>query len=114
MKGSKIMKKNKKQTLLSLVCGAIALTAAVFGVSALKKDATTADAATLVFEGGQFAQEYAYGQSFELPDSVKIEYNGKEYDAREILESPQMYRLLSDEPMYLKKASYAGFPRYGK
>jgi hypothetical protein len=33
-------------------------------------------------------------------------------DAREILESPQLYRLLSDEPMYLKKASYEGMPRY--
>lgn len=73
--------KNKKSIILSTICGGVALISALFGVSALKKDATTADAATLVFEGGQFAQEYAYGQSFELPDSVKIEYNGKEYEA---------------------------------
>lgn len=42
----------------------------------------------------------------------KVKVDGKEYDAKEILESPQLYRLLSNEPMYLKKASYAGFPRY--
>ena len=75
------MKKNKKQTLLSAICGAIALTAAVCGVSALQKDAATVDAATPVFTEGQFSQEYAYGQAFELPDSVQIEYNGEEYAA---------------------------------
>ncbi len=41
-----------------------------------------------------------------------IKVDGKEYDAREILESPELYRLLSDEPLHLKKASYEGFPRY--
>lgn len=75
------MKNNKKSILLSALCGVTALAAAVCGFFALKNDAATVDAATLVFEEGQFAQEYAYGQSFELPDSVKIEYNGKEYDA---------------------------------
>lgn len=75
------MRKNKKQTLLSAVCGMIALTAAVCGVSTLKNDATTVDAATPVFTEGQFVPEYEYGQLFELPDTVKIEYDGKEYDA---------------------------------
>jgi hypothetical protein len=41
-----------------------------------------------------------------------VKVDGKEMDAREILESPQLYRLLSDESMYLKKASYEGMPRY--
>lgn len=71
----------KKTMLLSALCGAVALTAAFCGVPALQKDAATVDAATPVFTEGQFAQEYSYGQAFELPDSVQIEYNGKEYAA---------------------------------
>ena len=42
----------------------------------------------------------------------EVYIDGKKYDAKEILESPQLYRLLSDEPMHLNKASYAGFPKW--
>lgn len=42
----------------------------------------------------------------------KIKVDGKEYDAKEILESPQMYRLLSDEPMYIRRATYEGLPKW--
>lgn len=42
----------------------------------------------------------------------KVKIDGKEYDAKQILESPQMYRLLSDEPMFIKRASYEGFPKW--
>ncbi|MBQ1929104.1 MAG: hypothetical protein II344_00535 [Bacteroidales bacterium] len=36
----------------------------------------------------------------------KIKVDGKEMDARQVLESPALYRLLSNEPMHLQKASY--------
>lgn len=75
------MKNNKKSSLLAAICGGIALVSVACGVFALQKDTTMVDAATPVITEGQFAQEYAYGQSFELPDSVKIEYDGKEYEA---------------------------------
>ena len=42
----------------------------------------------------------------------EVYIDGKKYDAKEILESLQLYRLLSDEPMHLNKASYAGFPKW--
>ena len=42
----------------------------------------------------------------------KVKVDGIEYDAREILQSPELYRLLSDEPVHLKKASYEGLPRF--
>ena len=58
---------------------------------------------------GNFYADYSHGIRL-IYRTVKVD--GKEYDAKEILESPQMYRLLSNEPMYLKKASYAGMPRY--
>ena len=58
---------------------------------------------------GNFYADYSHGIRMVYR---KVLVDGKEYDAREILESPQLYRLLSNEPMYLKKASYAGMPRY--
>ena len=58
---------------------------------------------------GNFYADYSHGIRL-IYRTVKVD--GKEYDAKEILESPQMYRLLSNEPMYLKKASYEGLPRY--
>lgn len=42
----------------------------------------------------------------------KIKVDGKEYDAKEVLESPQLYRLLSDEPMHLQRATYEGFTKW--
>ena len=65
----------------------------------------------LFIRHGNFYVDYSHGIRLIYR---KVTVDGKEYDAKEILESPQLYRLLSDEPMYLKKASYAGFPRYGK
>lgn len=58
---------------------------------------------------GNFYADYSHG--------VRLIYrtvivDGKECDAREILESPALYRLLSDEPMPLKKATYAGNPKW--
>ena len=58
---------------------------------------------------GNFYADYSHGIRMVYR---KVLVDGKEYDAREILESPQLYRLLSNEPMYLKNASYAGMPRY--
>jgi hypothetical protein len=58
---------------------------------------------------GNFYADYSHGIRM-IYRTVKVD--GVEYDAREILESPSLYRLLSDEPMPLGQASYAGFPRY--
>lgn len=58
---------------------------------------------------GNFYADYSHGIRM-IYRTLKVD--GKEYDAREVLESPQLYRLLSNEPMYLKKASYEGLPRY--
>ena len=58
---------------------------------------------------GNFYADYSHGIRM-IYRTIKVD--GKEYDAREVLESPQLYRLLSNEPMYLKKASYEGLPRY--
>lgn len=58
---------------------------------------------------GNFYADYSHGIRM-VYRTIKVD--GKEYDAREVLESPQLYRLLSNEPMYLKKASYEGLPRY--
>ena len=58
---------------------------------------------------GNFYADYSHGIRL-IYRTIKVD--GKEYDAREVLESPQLYRLLSNEPMYLKKASYQGMPRY--
>ena len=63
----------------------------------------------LFIRHGNFYVDYSHGIRLIYR---KIKVDGKEMDAREILESPQLYRLLSDEPMYLKKASYEGLPRY--
>ena len=63
----------------------------------------------LFIKHGNFYVDYSHGIRM-IYRTVKVD--GKEMDAREILESPQLYRLLSDEPMYLKKASYEGMPRY--
>lgn len=58
---------------------------------------------------GNFYADYSHGVRL-ISRTVVID--GKAYDAREVLESPELYVLLSDEPMPLKQASYAGFPRY--
>ena len=63
----------------------------------------------LFIRHGNFYVDYSHGIRL-IYRTIKVD--GKEMDAREILESPQLYRLLSDEPMYLKKASYEGLPRY--
>ena len=58
---------------------------------------------------GNFYADYSHGIRM-IYRTIKVD--GVEYDAREILESESLYRLLSDEPMPLGQASYAGFPRY--
>ena len=58
---------------------------------------------------GNFYADYSHG--IRLVSRTVI-VDGKECDAREILESPALYRLLSDEPMSLKKATYAGNPKW--
>ena len=63
----------------------------------------------LFIRHGNFYVDYSHGIRL-IYRTIKVD--GKEMDAREILESPQLYRLLSDEPVYLKKASYEGLPRY--
>ena len=63
----------------------------------------------LFIRHGNFYVDYSHGIRM-IYRTVKVD--GKEMDAREILESPQLYRLISNEPMYLKKASYEGMPRY--
>lgn len=58
---------------------------------------------------GNFYADYSHGIRL---ISRTVIVDGKECDAREILESPALYRLLSDEPMPLKKATYAGNPKW--
>lgn len=58
---------------------------------------------------GNFYVDYSHG--------VRLIYNkvmidGVEYNIREILQSPELYRLLSDEPMHLTQATYAGKPKW--
>lgn len=42
----------------------------------------------------------------------KVKIDGVEYNIREILESPELYRLLSDEPMPLSRAYYVVNPKW--
>lgn len=58
---------------------------------------------------GNFYADYSHGVRL-IYNKVKID--GVEYDIREILQSPELYRLLSDEPMPLTKATYAGNPKW--
>ena len=58
---------------------------------------------------GNFYVDYSHGVRLIYRE---IMIDGKKYDAKEVLESPELYHLLSDEPMPLKKASYAGNPRW--
>lgn len=58
---------------------------------------------------GNFYVDYSHGVRL-IYNKVKID--GVEYNIREILESPELYRLLSDEPMHLTQASYAGKPKW--
>ena len=58
---------------------------------------------------GNFYVDYSHGVRLIYREIV---IDGKKCDAKEVLESPELYRLLSDEPMPLKKASYAGNPRW--
>ena len=58
---------------------------------------------------GNFYVDYSHGIRL-INRTVVVD--GKKYDAKAILESPTLYRLLSDEPEPLKKASYAGNPKW--
>lgn len=58
---------------------------------------------------GNFYVDYSHGIRLV---SRTVVVDGKKCDAKEILESPQLYRLLSDEPEPLKKATYAGNPKW--
>lgn len=58
---------------------------------------------------GNFYADYSHGVRL-IYNKVKID--GVEYDIREVLQSPELYRLLSDEPMPLAKATYAGNPKW--
>lgn len=58
---------------------------------------------------GNFYVDYSHGVRL-IYNKVKID--GVEYNIREILESPELYRLLSDEPMHLTQATYAGKPKW--
>ncbi len=58
---------------------------------------------------GNFYVDYSHGVRL-IYNKVKID--GVEYDIREVLQSPELYRLLSDEPMHLTQASYAGKPKW--
>lgn len=58
---------------------------------------------------GNFYADYSHGVRL-IYNKVKID--GVEYDIREVLQSPELYRLLSDEPMPLTKATYAGNPKW--
>lgn len=58
---------------------------------------------------GNFYVDYSHGVRL-IYNKVKID--GVEYNIREILQSPELYRLLSDEPMHLTQASYAGKPKW--
>ncbi len=58
---------------------------------------------------GNFYVDYSHGVRL-IYNKVKID--GVEYNIREILQSPELYRLLSDEPMHLNQATYAGKPKW--
>ena len=58
---------------------------------------------------GNFYADYSHGVRL-IYNKVKID--GVEYDIREVLQSPELYRLLSDEPMPMTKATYAGNPKW--
>lgn len=58
---------------------------------------------------GNFYVDYSHGVRL-IYNKVKID--GVEYNIREILQSPELYRLLSDEPMHLTQATYAGKPKW--
>lgn len=58
---------------------------------------------------GNFYVDYSHGVRL-IYNKVKID--GMEYNIREILQSPELYRLLSDEPMHLTQATYAGKPKW--
>lgn len=58
---------------------------------------------------GNFYVDYSHGVRL-IYNKVKID--GVEYNVREVLQSPELYRLLSDEPMHLTKATYAGNPKW--
>jgi hypothetical protein len=58
---------------------------------------------------GNFYVDYSHGIRL-ISRTVVID--GRKCDAKEILESPKLYRLLSDEPEPLKKATYAGNPKW--
>lgn len=58
---------------------------------------------------GNFYVDYSHGVRL-IYNKVKID--GVEYNIREILQSPELYRLLSDEPMHLAQATYAGKPKW--
>lgn len=58
---------------------------------------------------GNFYVDYSHGVRL-IYNKVKID--GVEYNIREILQSPELYRLLSNEPMHLTQATYAGKPKW--
>ncbi|MBQ7791823.1 MAG: hypothetical protein IJ377_06010 [Rikenellaceae bacterium] len=58
---------------------------------------------------GNFYVDYSHGVRL-IYNKVKID--GVEYNIREILQSPELFRLLSDEPMHLTQATYAGKPKW--
>ena len=58
---------------------------------------------------GNFYVDYSHGVRL-IYNKVKID--GVEYNIREVLQSPELYRLLSDEPMHLTQATYAGKPKW--
>lgn len=58
---------------------------------------------------GNFYVDYSHGVRL-IYNKVKID--GVEYNIREILQSPELYRLLSDEPMHLTQATYASKPKW--
>lgn len=63
----------------------------------------------LFIRHGNFYVDYSHGIRL-INRTVVVD--GKKLDAKTILESPTLYRLLSDEPEPLKKASYAGNPKW--
>lgn len=58
---------------------------------------------------GNFYVDYSHGVRL-IYNKVKID--GVEYNIREVLQSPELYRLLSDEPMHLAQATYDGKPKW--
>lgn len=58
---------------------------------------------------GNFYVDYSHGVRL-IYNKVKVD--GVEYNIREILQSPELYRLLSDEPMPLTQATYIGKPEW--